>query len=244
MASFFQTSLVAALTFLFVGSAAECMFIEKIEKANRENPREATALIESVPKPAEPKPAMPLPKQGNLPQAKPLEPQPARGSFDCRAQSLSDKVVEVFNAEVTSITDGDTLTVSTGSEELKIRLWGIDAPEMNQPLGKAAKDKLTKLMPIGSHTNVYPIDRDVYGRTIAAVGPNNQWAHNVTIVAYGLAYHVDKFESSGNICLSEAQRMAKTWRDGVWEHSESGGVRPWVHLGKQMPSYGSTAGSN
>jgi endonuclease YncB( thermonuclease family) len=41
-----------------------------------------------------------------------------------------------------SIYDGDTLRVVRGNEELKIRFCGIDAPELDQPLGIESRDYL------------------------------------------------------------------------------------------------------
>ena len=41
-----------------------------------------------------------------------------------------------------SIYDGDTLRVVRDGEELKIRLCGIDAPEIKQPLGIESRDYL------------------------------------------------------------------------------------------------------
>jgi endonuclease YncB( thermonuclease family) len=41
-----------------------------------------------------------------------------------------------------SIHDGDTLRVVRGNEELKVRLCGIDAPELKMPLGIESRDYL------------------------------------------------------------------------------------------------------
>jgi endonuclease YncB( thermonuclease family) len=49
---------------------------------------------------------------------------------------------EIWQIKEGSIYDGDTLRVVKGSEELKIRLCGIDAPEKKQELGVASRDYL------------------------------------------------------------------------------------------------------
>jgi endonuclease YncB( thermonuclease family) len=56
-----------------------------------------------------------------------------------RAADLSGRIV--------SITDGDTVTLldSTNTQH-KIRLKGIDAPEMTQPIGQKAKSNLAALV--------------------------------------------------------------------------------------------------
>lgn len=53
---------------------------------------------------------------------------------------------DTFRATVTSVQDGDSLTVRSGPRGagrlLRIRLAGIDAPESKQPFGQAARDSL------------------------------------------------------------------------------------------------------
>ena len=65
--------------------------------------------------------------------------------------------------------DGDTIRV--GSE--RIRLRGIDTPEMNEPAGPAAKQRLEKLLRSGS-LRIVPQGRDVYHRLVADVFVNGQ----------------------------------------------------------------------
>jgi hypothetical protein len=43
---------------------------------------------------------------------------------------------------IKSVYDGDTLRLVRGNEELKIRLCGIDSPELDQPLGIESRDYL------------------------------------------------------------------------------------------------------
>lgn len=47
-----------------------------------------------------------------------------------------------WQGRVVAIADGDTLTVERFADagQVKIRLYGIDAPERKQPTGEAAKD--------------------------------------------------------------------------------------------------------
>lgn len=65
--------------------------------------------------------------------------------------------------------DGDTIRV--GGE--RIRLRGIDTPEMDEPAGPAAKQRLEELLRSGS-LRIVPQGRDVYHRLIADVFVNGQ----------------------------------------------------------------------
>ena len=60
--------------------------------------------------------------------------------------------------------DGDTLRM--GSE--RIRLRGIDTPELNEPRGPEARQRLEQLLKEGP-IRIVPHGQDVYGRTVADV---------------------------------------------------------------------------
>lgn len=45
-----------------------------------------------------------------------------------------------FSAEVVAITDGDTIKVLKDDVPIRVRLWGIDAPEKKQAFGTRAKE--------------------------------------------------------------------------------------------------------
>ncbi|SFQ94618.1 thermonuclease family protein [Poseidonocella sedimentorum] len=60
------------------------------------------------------------------------------------------------------ITDGDTVTI----DKTQIRLFGIDAPELNHPYGKKAKWALHKLCK-GQTIRAEVSEIDDYGRTVA-----------------------------------------------------------------------------
>jgi endonuclease YncB( thermonuclease family) len=50
-----------------------------------------------------------------------------------------------FSAVVAGVHDGDTLTVRNGEQSIRIRLSGIDSPEMNQPFGDDAQNFTAEL---------------------------------------------------------------------------------------------------
>ena len=60
------------------------------------------------------------------------------------------------------IVDGDTIKIN----KVQIRLFGIDAPELNHPYGQKAKWELVKLCK-GKVVRAELTDRDAYGRTVA-----------------------------------------------------------------------------
>lgn len=66
--------------------------------------------------------------------------------------------------------DGESLTVRSGLLGERLRLYGIDAPELNQSAGQASKDNLQRLIDqAGGTVTVVPLQRDIQGRRTAEV---------------------------------------------------------------------------
>lgn len=67
------------------------------------------------------------------------------------------------------VVDGDTFRYGTE----RVRLRGIDTPELNEPGGQAAKLRLEELLRSGP-IRIVPHGRDVYDRTVADVYVDGQ----------------------------------------------------------------------
>lgn len=61
-----------------------------------------------------------------------------------------------------TITDGDTVR----SGDMRLRIWGIDAPEMARAGGQESAEALTKLT-AGQELRCEEMDRDRYDRVVA-----------------------------------------------------------------------------
>ena len=68
--------------------------------------------------------------------------------------------------KVTKVIDGDTF--KTASRKNAVRLANVNAPEKNAHGGKAAAQKLVKLIE-GKEVAIQTVARDVYGRSVANV---------------------------------------------------------------------------
>ena len=68
-----------------------------------------------------------------------------------------------FSGRVTRIVDGDTFWLD--SQNVRIRVWGLDAPETNQPGGAAATAEMTRLIS-GQTLHCRQRDIDRYGRIV------------------------------------------------------------------------------
>ncbi len=147
----------------------------------------------------------------------------------CSAVNLSNRAHPHFLGTVTDVIDGDTVNMRVEGAHMRVRLWGIDAPENNQPSGSTARQVLQSLTPVNSKAEIHPVEMDQYGRIVGVLGKGQDWSVNVLMVAHGWAYHVDAFDSEGNPCLREAEKTARAHRMGVWRNGQNGGIRPWAH---------------
>jgi endonuclease YncB( thermonuclease family) len=132
---------------------------------------------------------------------------------------------EVWQIKEDSIYDGDTLRVVKDSEELKIRLCGIDAPEKEQELGVASRDYLRSLVNKGNgQIYVTPIEKDRYGRTVAELfvpvkGKDDEIFLNGEMVRAGMAMMYPQYvgDCPNKNAIALAEEMAKESKAGVEE---------------------------
>jgi endonuclease YncB( thermonuclease family) len=103
-----------------------------------------------------------------------------------------ERVRTEATGKVVIVHDGDTITValdaplSDGSRQLKIRLLGIDAPEMSQPYGEASRDAVDKRL-YRRPVRVVFSETDIYGRALADVYAGDLWI-NRELVSSGMAW--------------------------------------------------------
>ncbi len=93
------------------------------------------------------------------------------------------------------VTDGDTIKI----KNTQIRLFGIDAPELDHPYGKKAKWALHKLCK-GHAIRAEITEKDAYGRTVARCFLSDGRDLSAEMVKQGLAIDWPKF--SGGIYRS------------------------------------------
>jgi len=127
-----------------------------------------------------------------------------------------------ITGRVVGVHDGDSITVlASGNAQLKVRLDGIDAPELKQPFSQQSKQALSGLV-FGKTVNLLVTGTDRYKRTLAVVmvaGLNV----NREMVIQGLAWRYEKY--SKDAALLAAQNEAKAAKRGLW--ADVSPVPPW-----------------
>lgn len=91
-------------------------------------------------------------------------------------------------ALVADVHDGDTIRLQDGS---RVRLWGVDAPELKQAGGHEAQAFLAQLVQ-GREVQLEPHGTDRYGRQLAVVRVGGRSA-NEALLAAGWAWWYRKY---------------------------------------------------
>ncbi|MBC7619518.1 MAG: thermonuclease family protein [Candidatus Saccharibacteria bacterium] len=121
---------------------------------------------------------------------------------------------------ISGVTDGDTVTLLDAQNmRYKLRLAGIDAPEMRMPFGVQAKQFLEKRL-LNKKVVALITKQDRYGRDIATLLLAGEDI-NLQLIQAGLAWHYTKYareqtdESAAR--YSNAERKARMQSVGLWQ---------------------------
>ena len=136
---------------------------------------------------------------------------------------------ELFTGTVTSVYDGDTITVQTDEGAKRVRLAGIDAPEIKQPFGPESRDALRQSV-LNQTVTVDTMKRDRYGRAVGTVLLNREDV-NLKQVSAGLAWvyteYIKELSQEVQALYRAAEKAANDARIGLWSDLEP--VAPWNH---------------
>lgn len=126
-----------------------------------------------------------------------------------------------YAEKICSVHDGDTF--KTCKKE-SIRVWGIDAPELKQPLGKDSRDYLKKLV-LNKDIDLECFGKSYNRRVCKAYVVRSGKVISIQneMVLKGLAYDSPKYSKG---LYSNSEKFAQSLNRGVWALPD-GGVRPW-----------------
>lgn len=124
---------------------------------------------------------------------------------------------------VVGIADGDTVDLRMDSGMIRVRLHAIDAPEHDQPYGKAAKRELSRLVYL-RRVEVEPIEQDQYDRLVGRL-----WLGDVDVNAellrLGVAWVYRRYAHEPDYCAYEQD--ARALERGLWGLPSIPPVAPW-----------------
>lgn len=139
--------------------------------------------------------------------------------------------------KVSRVLDGDTFDLATGE---RIRLIGVQAPELSECFGDVAKSQLEGVLADGAR--IIRHGKDKYGRTLAYVYVN--WTTpqpsprlyrnsvNLYLIVNGYAKSYRRFSHRYAVSYNKADKWAHDHMEGLWYHCMSPIASPHVSARK------------
>ena len=145
----------------------------------------------------------------------------------CGAQQISGRVVHVH--------DGDSFTI-IGCDSIthKVRLWGVDAPELKQPGGIKSLN-MTNACIGGRMVKLEVLGHEKYGRLLALVhvedGPYKGVMLNEVLINSGYAWvYFPQQNAKYTTTVSDFRRIeldAQHYKRGIWNYPNN--TPPWEY---------------
>lgn len=134
----------------------------------------------------------------------------------------------LLEGKVVSVNDGDTITLLDATKhQHKIRLSGIDAPELSQAFGRVSRKHLADQV-AGRTVVIEWTKRDKYKRLVGKVLLVGRDI-NISQIEAGLAWHYKKYATEQSHedrrRYARAEEQARATRLGLWQDGRS--VPPW-----------------
>ena len=141
---------------------------------------------------------------------------------------------QAFTAQVVAVHDGDTITVRTAAETLKVRVAGVDCPEIGQRWSSRAKQFTSQLV-FGKTVTIQTRGTDQYGRMIGRVFVGTRDLSEELLRA-GMAWRYEVGTSDRH--LVDAEHAARQSRAGLW--ADAAPVPPWQWRHERQGEMGSS----
>ena len=141
--------------------------------------------------------------------------------------TLAAEPKPVLSGTVTRVVDGDTIIVQLQTGPIRVRLYGIDAPESTQAEGREATAYLVKRI---AHQSVElePYSQDRYNRMVAIIYLGDEDIDE-TMVQQGFAWAYRQYlkRSDTDYCYYEMD--ARKAHLGLWFLPAAQQIAPWEY---------------
>ena len=141
---------------------------------------------------------------------------------------FSTQIFADLSGVISKVIDADTVILkSDQGVNYKVRLLGIDAPEIKQIFGKEAAKYLANIV-LGKTLTVRGSKKDRYKRLLGKLVLDGNDI-NLNLVKNGRAWHYKRYKTSQNkrdqLLYSNAEKYAKLNELGLW--SKTTPISPW-----------------
>jgi endonuclease YncB( thermonuclease family) len=144
----------------------------------------------------------------------------------CQNRNTANLPEHDYKVKVVGVTDGDTFKgLTVEKQQIKFRIYGIDAPEKKQAYGNRSKQYLSDL--IFGKTVCIKIQKqsDRYGRPIVWVYTLDGKDISAEMIKAGMAWHYKQY--SKEVEYAELENAARRQKNGLW--SDKNPVEPWKY---------------
>ena len=140
-----------------------------------------------------------------------------------------------LRATPSRVIDGDTIVCVLDARQVRIRLYGIDAPETTQDFGREAREFVKRTL-LGATVHVEEVAIDRYGRSVAKVWLDDGTLLNELIISSGFAWWYRRYAPQ-DVELSDAEQVAQSQGIGLWSKPDP--VPPWEFRRRKRSSMSS-----
>ncbi len=158
--------------------------------------------------------------------------------FICPLLSSSNSFCEEIQVEVLRVLDGDTIDILYGEKVRRVRLQGIDSPELDQPFGQQATAHLSSLIR-GKEVSIFYESYDSYGRLLGKIFVDG-YDINLRMIKDGFAwwccYYRDQLSSEDQVLYESAETYSKSLKLGLWQSENPINPYEW-RKSKKYSSY-------
>ena len=127
-----------------------------------------------------------------------------------------------FTGKVVGVHDGDTFTILHDGKAEKVRVNGIDSPELGQPFGMKAKQYASALI-FGRVVTAKTSGTDRYGRTVGDAVLADGRHLSREMVRAGFAWWYRRYSNDRDLEALEAE--ARQSKRGLW--ADASPTAPW-----------------
>jgi endonuclease YncB( thermonuclease family) len=138
-----------------------------------------------------------------------------------------------YRATVLWVMDGDSLRARIDGRDYDLRLWGIDAPEREQPGAEAARASLRALAD-GRTLDATVVALDDYQRPVVRLHQGEEELNRAQIAA-GHAWWFRRY-APDHAPYREAEAAARARQRGLWAQVEP--EAPWAYRRRQREAAG------
>jgi len=121
---------------------------------------------------------------------------------------------ETFTGTVEWVTDGDSISVIREGKLVRVRLFGIDCPEMDQKYGKEAK-ALARELAYEKTVSIESKGKDRYGRTIGRVRLPSGKSLSRELIKAGACWWYKRYARK-EVGFKDLEAKARQEKLGLW----------------------------